>query len=90
MTAMTLLDHLRHQGFTPDHDEMAERYDLDIGTGSPHDRRKVRVCPLDAEIIIYVMTGNGVVLWHARLTGSTPPDVITAVIDLAVTHAGEA
>jgi hypothetical protein len=83
---MTLLDALQERGFMPreegDWFDLAPRGDV---LGVPAWR--VRAELDDGTVIVYAMTGNGVVAWDARLSPGTPLQVITAVIDLAVADA---
>lgn len=89
MTAtMTLLDELRRRGFTP-HESGNDWFELNIGSEGVLSvpRAKVRAEFDDNTTLIYVLTGNGVLLWDVRLSDNTPPGVAATVIDLAIAHA---
>lgn len=89
---ITVLHELQRRGFTPD-DEGRDWADLPIGGAIRGGggilsvpRYLVRVQDDDGLTIVYVMTGNGVLLWDVKLSGNTPLNIITAVIDLAIAH----
>jgi hypothetical protein len=85
--SMQLLDELQKRGFTPD-DSGAPWFDLHIGGNGTLavPRAKIRAHLDDVMINIYIMTGNGVIEWDARLSHA-PMSVITTVIDLAIASA---
>lgn len=85
MNAAGLLGELQVRGFMPV--ECGERFDLTIRDGVlcvP--RGLVRVALDDNVVVVYAMTGNGVLLWDARLSDGVPLGVVTAVIDQAIAH----
>ena len=82
---MRLLDELRVRGFTPDEDGVRFDFTLrDSVLSVP--RGAVRVALDDDVVVVYVMTGNGVLLWDARLSDGVPLTVITGVVDQAIAH----
>jgi hypothetical protein len=80
-----LLDELRVRGFTPDED--GGRFDFTIRDGVLSvPRGAVRVALDDGVVVVYVMSGNGVLLWDARLSDGVPLGVVAAASDLAIAH----
>ena len=84
---ITVLHELQRRGFFPD-PEGRDWATLHIGKDGVLSvpRGMVRAEWDDSVITVYAMTGNAVVLWDVRLSGNTPLNVITAVIDLAIAH----
>jgi hypothetical protein len=85
VNAAGLLCELQGRGFMPV--DCGDRFDLAVRDGVlcvP--RGLVRVALDDNVVAIYVMTGNGVLLWDARLSDRAPLNVITVVIDQAIAH----
>ena len=87
ITSASLLDELQARGFTPAEDGL--RFNLHIGKPDVLSvpRASVRVTLDDNVTYVYVMTGNTVMLWDVRLSHTTPLNVVTAVIDLAIARA---
>jgi hypothetical protein len=80
-----LLEELRVRGFTPDDGGGWFDFTVRDGVLSVPDGR-VRVALDDNVVVVYVMTGNGVLLWDARLSDGTPLNVVTSVIGQAIAH----
>ena len=85
---MTLLGELQRRGFTP-HDSGEDWFDLPLGGSGvlSMPRAKVRAELDDGDVRVYVFTGNGILLWDARLSHNAPLNVVTAVVDLAIAYA---
>jgi hypothetical protein len=85
VNAAGLLGVLQVRGFMPD--DGGERFDLLVRDGVLSvPRGLVRVALDDNVVVVYVMTGNGVLLWDARLSDRVPLGVVTGVIDGAIAH----
>lgn len=82
-----LLDELRERGFIPNEGD-ADWFDFNFRDSTlAVPRAKVRVALDDNTVIVYVMTGNGVLLWVVRLSDGTPLSIIASVIDQAIGRA---
>ena len=84
MSGAGLLEALRVRGFIPTDDGWLDFTVADGALFVPHGR--VRVVLDDNVTVIYVLTGNGVLLWDVKLSKSTPLSVVTCVIDQAIAH----
>jgi hypothetical protein len=79
-----LFEALRVRGFEPDSNGWLTFTVADGALFVPHGR--VRVVLDDNVTVIYVLTGNGVLLWDVRISEGTPLSVVTGVIDQAIGH----
>jgi hypothetical protein len=78
-----LLEALRVRGFEPDSNGWLDFTVRDGVLSVPHGR--VRVVLDDTDVVVYVLTGNGVLLWDVRLRGA-PLSVVASVVDQAIAH----
>jgi hypothetical protein len=81
-----ILDALEARGFMPD--EGGAWFDLPVGGHGALSvpRAMVRVELDDTDVIVYVMTGNRIPLWSARMSAA-PGAVVVTVVDLAIAQA---